>query len=220
MGGQLVNQVGNVLGSLAQSFPNAANSILFPNGATGNPTQDLFDAFGKQARNALATAAFEIGSSLALFNGFSRVVLQIQPMLFGSASGVNSLASALQNLPFGGSGFNSAVLDAFNSAFNNMVGPVNSFFGMQGQSSVALPLTGITSPFSTQFSGSSFMNGFNNGFAPGTNTGFVGFGPAPSIFNTNFGTAFNNSVASTTQSMGFIPLGTTGTAGGVPVQSR
>ena len=35
LGGQLVSQVGNTLGSLAQSFPNVANAALFPNGTTG-----------------------------------------------------------------------------------------------------------------------------------------------------------------------------------------
>jgi hypothetical protein len=112
MGGQVVSQLSNTLGSLAQSFSTVANSTLFPNGTTSTPSSDLVTAFDTQASNALNTAAFELGSSLSTFNGFSSVISQIDPMLSGSASNLNSLASALQNLPFGGTGFDSAVTGA------------------------------------------------------------------------------------------------------------
>jgi len=224
MAGQVVKQFSNTLGMLAQSFPNVANSMLFPNGATGNPTQDLLDAFGTQASNALATAAFQLGSSLALFPASASVISQIQPLLFGATTNLNSLASALQSLPFGGTGFNSAVSEAFNSGFSNLLGPITSFLGtaMPLQPELTLPTTGFASPFSSQFSGTSFNTGFNNGFATGTTPGFVGFGQAPSGFNANFGIGFNNLVSSVNQGLGFVntPLGTTGTVGGVPVQSE
>ena len=57
MAGQVVTQLGNSLGSLAQSFPNVATSMLFPNGATGGPAQGLLDGFNQQSSNALTTAA-------------------------------------------------------------------------------------------------------------------------------------------------------------------
>ena len=159
-----------------------------------------------------------------MFGGFSNVVSQIQPMLFGSATNLNSLWSSLQNLSFGSTGFDSAVTSAFNTGFNNLLTPVNSFLGMatQSQSNSVLPSTGFTSPFSSQFTGSSFNNGFNDGFATNTNSGFVGFGTAPSAFNTNFGSGFNNAVSTASQGIGISPisLGTTGTAGGVGFQSR
>jgi hypothetical protein len=224
MGGQVVSQLSNTLGSLAQSFSTVANSILFPNGTTSTPSSDLVTAFDTQASNALNTASFELGSSLSTFNGFSSVISQIDPMLSGSASNLNSLASTLQNLPFGGTGFDSAVTSAFNTGFTNLLTPINSFLGMtsQTQSISVLPTSGFTNPFSSQFSGSSFSNGFNSGFASDTSSGFVGFGSAPSAFNTNFGTGFDNIVSSATQGMGLttISLGTTGTAGGVVFQTR
>jgi hypothetical protein len=247
MAGQVVNQLSGTLGSLAQSFPDVANSVLFPNGATGTPTQDLMNTFSQQVSNALNTAAFQLGSSLALFDGSSNLITQLAPMLFGSTTNLNSgsstnlnsgsstnlnsgssanltsLASALQSLPFGDTGFSSAVTNAFNSSFSNLLGSINSFLGMQGQSSnLTLPTSGFTSPFSSQFSGSSFNSGFNSGFASGTSPGFVGFGVSPSSFDTSFGTGFNNLVSAVSQNFGFVntPLGITGTVGGVPVQSR
>jgi hypothetical protein len=223
MGGQVVSQLGNTLGSLAQSFPTVATSMLFPNGTTSSPGQDLLSAFNTQVTNALTTVAFQLGSSLSMFGDFSKVASQIQSMLFGTTN-LNSLSSSLQNLSFGSTGFDSAVTSVFNTGFNNLLTPVNSFLGMatQGQSNSVLPTTGFTSPFSSQFTGSSFNNGFNNGFATDTNSGFVGFGMAPSAFNTNFGTGFNNAVSTASQGIGVSPisLGTTGTAGGVGFQSR
>ncbi len=215
MATQVVSQLGNNLGSLAQSFPNVAEAMLFPNGTTTTPTQELVQAFNQQSSTALGTAAMQLGSALSIFGGSSQVIAQLQPMLFGSTSNLTSLASSLQNLSFGSSGFNSAVTNAFNTGFSNLLSPINSFLHMQGQSSVSLPTSGLTSPFSSQFSTGSFASGFNNGFVTGTNLGFTGFGVAPAAFNTNFGTGFNNTVTSTTQAMGFGVTGLTG--GGVPI---
>jgi hypothetical protein len=266
MAGQVVNQLSNALGLLAQSFPNVANATLFPNSTTGtisttgsgttgnigNPTQDALNAFSQQVNTALNNIGFQLANNLALFNGSSNVISQLAPQLFGSStsgsgtsgsgtsgsgntgsgttgsgttgstSNLISLVSALQNLPFGGTGFNSAVTSAFNSGFGNLAGTLNSFLGMQGQSNLTLPTSGLTSPFLSQFSGSSFNSGFNNGFASGSTPGFVGFGTSPSDFNSNFGTGFNNLVSSVTQNSGFVntPLGTIGNVGGVPVVSK
>jgi hypothetical protein len=224
MGNQVISQMSNTLGMLAQSFPTVAASMLFPNGTTATPTQDLIRAFNTQATNALTTAALQLGSSLSMFGGFSTVASKIQPVLFGSVTNLPSLESSLQNLSFGSTGFASAVASAFNTGFNSLLAPINSFLGMatQGQSNSVLPTAGLTNPFSSQFTKNSFDNGFNNGFASDTNSGFVGFGTAPSAFDTNFGAGFNNVVSTVSQGLGISPisLGTTGTAGGVDFQSR
>src|SRR5262249_52759544 len=160
-----------------------------PNGTTGTPSQSALNAFTTQVNNALGTAVFQLGSALSLFPGSSSAIAQLQPMLFGgAANSTNSLLAALQNLPFGSTGFTTAVSNAFGNAFQSFATPLGSFFQMPAQSTLTLPTSGFTSPFGSQFSGSSFNNGFNNGFATGTNIGFIGFGQAPSAFNTNFGT--------------------------------
>ena len=93
LGGQILNLVGNTLGSLAQTFPNVANAMLFPNGTTVTPTQAALNAFTTQSNNALGTASFELGSALALLPQTSSVVSQVQPMLFGTVNnGTTSLA--------------------------------------------------------------------------------------------------------------------------------
>jgi hypothetical protein len=220
MGQQLVSQLGNALGSLAQSFPGVANSVLFPNGVAGasSPSQALINQFGTMASSALSTSALQLGSDLSLFGGNSNVATQLQSLLFGTGTGTgtgigtgtSSLASALQGLSFGSSDVNSAITNAFNTGFSNLLSPINSFLGLQSQSNSTLPTDGLTSMFGSQFTGSSFNSGFNNGFATGTNSGFVGFGVAPttSVFNTNFGTGFNQMVSTITQDVG---LGVGGT---------
>jgi hypothetical protein len=227
MGQQLVSQLGNTLGSLAQGFSGVANSVLFPNGVSGSssPSQSLINQFGTMASSALSTAALQLGSGLSLFNGDSNTATQLQSLLFGSGSGsgsgtsTNSLASALQSLQFGSTGVDtSAIANAFNTSFSSLLSPINSFLGLQSQSNSTLPTSGFTSPFGSQFTGSSFNSGFNNGFATGTNSGFVGFGTAPTttVFNTNFGTGFNQMVSTLTQNvgLGINGMNTTGNTGG------
>jgi len=214
IGGQILNQAANTFGALAQSFPTVANSMLFPNGATGTPTQAALNAFTSQSGNALGTAAFVLGSDLSLFPNTSSVVTQLQPMLFGAANGtgtattnaINSLAATLGGLQFGSTGFNTAVSNAFGTAFQSLATPIAQFFGITGPTNTVLPTSGLTSLFGTPFTGSSFFNGFNNGFATGTNTGFIGFGMTPTAFNTSFGTGFNNSVTSFNTGLGFNQL--------------
>jgi hypothetical protein len=231
MEGQVVSQLANSLGTLAQNLPGVANSVLFPNGTSTSPTQQLFDQFGVQARNALSTVTMQVGSDLAMFPGSSSVIAQIQPMLFGSSS--SSLLSGLQSLPFGTPNLGAAVTNVFNSSFDNFLGGIDAFFGAPStgisttnnlSSPAPLPTTGLRNPFGPQLSGTGFNSGFNNGFltTANTNPGFVGFGVAPTTFNTNFGTGFNNAVTSTIQGMGLVntPLGTIGFVGGVPVESR
>ena len=62
MANQLVSQLGNSLGSLAQDYPGVADSVLYPNGVAGTTTarshrQALMSQFNTMASNALATAA-------------------------------------------------------------------------------------------------------------------------------------------------------------------
>ena len=228
LGGQLLNQVGNTLGSLAQSFPNVANAMLFPNGTTGTPTQAAMNAFTTQYDNALATAAYQLGSGLSLFPGSSSLVSQIQPILFGATNAGTgtaltsttnpSLAAALNNLQYGTVGFNTALSNAFGNAFQGLASPLGSFFGMTGPSNMVLPTSGFTSLFGSPFTGSSFFNGFNSGFATGTTPGFIGFGVAPTGFNTNFGTGFNGSVSTFNQNLGFaLSNPVTGTSTGIGI---
>ncbi len=243
MGQQVASQLANTLGTLAQNFPTVANSVLFPNNTTTSPTQQLFDQFGVQARNALSTVALQVGSELSMFPGSSSVLSSIEPMLLGSSS--SSLLFGLQNLPFGTANLGTAVTNVFNGSFNNFLGGINTFFGVPSSGTntsvgtsassgtgvtnnlsnlATLPITGLTSLFSPALGGTSFNSGFNNGFAAAgaTTPGFVGFGVAPTSFDTNFGTGFSNAVSSVISGLGFVntPLGTTGTEGGVPVQSR
>ncbi len=238
LGGQLLGQVGNTLGSLAQSFPSVANAMLYPDGTAGTPTQDAMNAFTTQYNNALSTAAFQLGSGLSLFPGSSNIVSQLQPIFYGTGTGASnlttiptnspstpglidnggagsttaaaSLASALENLQYGTSGFNTAVSSAFGNAFQGLASPLSSFFGLTGSSNTTLPASGFTNIFGSTLSGSTFNSGFNNGFATGANTGFYGFGMAPSGFNSNFGTGFDNFISTINQNLGFNPF-TTGT---------
>ncbi|MGO9462780.1 MAG: hypothetical protein ACLQVF_01265, partial [Isosphaeraceae bacterium] len=100
MAGQVVNQLRDTLGTLAQSFPNVANSVLYPNGSTSNPTQQLFDQFGVQSRSALSTVALQLASSLSLFPGSSSVLSQIEPMLAGSSTDTTGLLASIEVLPY------------------------------------------------------------------------------------------------------------------------
>ena len=142
-------------------------------------------------------------------------------MLFSSTTNANSLVSVLKNLDFGSTGFSTAVSCAFNGGFQNVVSAIGPFFGIRDpsnlvQANLSLPTSGFTSPFGSPFNSSDFNSGFNNGFTTGTGSGFTGFGQAPTNFNTNFGTGFNNLVSTVNQGLGL--LGTTDTSvGGVPV---
>ena len=219
MANQLVSQLGNTLGSLAQSYPTVADSVLYPNGVAGTTgvqvaSQALTGQFNTMASNALATAAMQLGSDLSLFSGYSSVASQLDPLLFGtttagttgttSGTGITSLASSLQNVLNGNTGLSSAVSNAFNTAYNSMLSPLDSFLGLSSsQSNVTLPTSGLTNPFGSQFTETGYYSGFNNGFATAAAyPGYVGFGAAPTYFNTSYGTGFNDMVTTITQNVG------------------
>jgi hypothetical protein len=160
-------------------------------------------AFNRLASNALQTAAFQLGNGLSLLSGASQAASQIQPLLFGSGIGSTSLASAFQNFQFGSTGFNSAVSNAFTSTFQSLGNALSPLLGLQRQSSMTLPTSGFTSLFGSNFTGSNFASGFNNGFVAAPATGFIGFGQAPAALNSNFGTSFNTLVSGLNTDFGF-----------------
>ncbi len=124
----------------------------------------------------------------------------------------------LQGVLNGNTGLGSAVSNAFNTAYNSMLSPLDSFLGLSSsQSNFTLPTTGLTSPFGSQFTQTGYDSGFNNGFATAAAyPGYIGFGAAPTDFNTNFGTGFNNMVATITQNVGLSnPANSANTGGGV-----
>ncbi len=251
MGNQLLNEVGNALGALAYSYPSVANSILYPNGTTSTPTSTAIGNFTTAVNNALGTAAYQLGSGLALFPNYSSVVSRLQPVFYGSTgttggTGVtgslggtggvgtttggatfSNLVSALSGLPYGTTSFSTAVSNAFNGAYQNLVTPIARYFGMNAPTTVTLPTTGFASPFGTSYLGNSFYNGFNGGFSTGASPGYIGFGMAPSTFNNSFGTGFNNFVTTYNTGLGLngVGLGSgvngigsgflTGTGGGI-----
>jgi hypothetical protein len=212
--GEIVNQLGNNLGTLAQNFMPVATSVLFPNGVTATIPQSLVNALGTMTNNALATIASELGSDLSLLPGTSSLIAQLQPILFGNSSaagGSTSLGSALQNLNFANSNAESQISNVFNTAFQGAANAINQAFDLTPQATVSLPTSGFTNAFGTQFGTSTFLNGFNNGFAVTPNISLVGFGvPVAGTFNANFANGFNNLNAFVNQNTGLGPA-TTGT---------
>ncbi len=248
IGNQLLSQVGNTLGSLAYNYPTVANAILYPNGSTAVPTSTAIGNFTSAVNNALGTAAYQLGSGLALFPGYSSLITRLQPVFYGSTGGTGvtgsvgatggvgtttggaaftNLASALSGLPYGTTSFNTAVSNAFTGAYQNLVTPIARYFGVNAPTTTTLPTSGFTSPFGTSYLGNSYYNGFNGGYSTGANPGYIGFGMAPSAFNTSFGNGFNNFVSTYNTGLGFngVGLGSgvsgigsgylTGTGGGI-----
>ena len=205
----IVNQFGSTLSGLSQGFMNAANSMLFANGAM-NPSSSALQTFQGQAGNALNLAAFQLANNLNLLNGAPTTLLpQLQSGIFGSSNpgtGTGSptgLFNALQALPFGGSStdFSSGVSSAFNQAFSNVSSSIGSFFNNPAQVNSLLPPSNTI--FNPTFTNSNFFGGFNSGFG----SGFPGFGTAPSSVNPNFPSSFRDSISMSNNSFGFnVPI--------------
>jgi hypothetical protein len=192
MGQQLVNQIGNTLGSLAQGFPTVANSVLFPNGTT-TATPAAMTAFQNLSNPALGTAAFQLSNALALFpTAANSVMPQLQSALFSNST---SLFNQLQGLPNTQAAFNTAASTAFSNSFANIVNPLNTFFGLPTQQNPILPTGQIPSPFLGTLN--VLGNGFNNGFG----SGFPGFGQVPTGVTPSFGLGFNQIAGNN----GFLP---------------
>jgi len=241
LGNRAVQQINNTFGSLANSVSPNARAALFNSSGVFNPQG--VSAFQRQFNNAVGTAAFQVGNVLSLFpNAQSTLGPQLQSGLFATGNNPatgrpnTSLVNGLSGLfpsstnpgtsPFTSGAFNTGFQNAFTTAFRNITSPINTFFGTPtvGTGGSQLPAgffqTGATFPstFGSQFTGSSFNGGFNNGFAT-TGTGFPGFGTAPTGFNSGFGTGFNNLVNTLNTQFGFtqptIGVGSgTGTTGG------
>ena len=196
IGNQIISQVGNSLGSLSQSFNQAANSMLFANGAT---TASLANqqAFAQQYQSALGVAAAQLSTGLSLAPSLaSSLAPQLQTALFDTGSNSTSLFNALQNLPTSNNQFGTAASGAFNSTFQNLTSTLSTPFNLSGLSTT-LPSSNISSLFGSQYTT------FGNGYLGGFGTGFPGFGTPTTSFNTNFGTGFNNFISSVNTTFGF-----------------
>lgn len=197
IGSQVVSQFGNTLGLLAQGVPTLANTTLFANGVT-TPTLTAQQAFAQQLGQALGLAAFQLGGNLSLFPAASTTLIpQLQPLLFGTGTGTNSLLTTLQGVPLTATNFSPAVTSAFTTTFPTLINPLNTFFGLPAATPLTLPAGTIPSIFNTAFL--DFGAGFNSGFG----TGFPGFGTFPTTFNPNFSTGFFNMITGLNPTFGF-----------------
>jgi hypothetical protein len=227
MGNQAIAQLNNTFGTLANSVGPLAQTALFDADGVFNP--QAVSAFQQQFNTALNTAAFQTGSLAALFPNSATATSQLQSALFGSGvdattgQPIVSLASGLAGLfPTGETGatpftpdlFNTNFQDAFTGAFQGFDTSIRDLLlgdtrvppdaGVTFQLPTGFFQSGATFPslFGSQFTGSSFNSGFNNGFAT-TGNGFIGFGTAPSDFNAGFGTGFNDLVSAANTTFGF-----------------
>jgi|GEM_PF-5158900 len=227
MANAAANQINNTFGTLANNVGPLARTVLFD--TTGAFSPQAQAAFQQQFANALGTAAFQVGSLVSMFpNGMTALAPQLQSALFAtgidpltglpSTSFVNGLANVFptgtSTTPFTPITFDTGFQNAFTTGFQNFTTPLNTFFGVVPTSGTGgtfqLPngffQTGATFPglLGSQFTGNTFNNGFNNGFLT-TGSGFPGFGTAPTGFNTNFGTGFNNFIGGVNTQFGFTP---------------
>ncbi|MGE3819336.1 MAG: hypothetical protein AB7I30_07870 [Isosphaeraceae bacterium] len=217
-GNQLINQVGNTLGSFGQTFASVGNSTLFANGATV-ATPEAAQAFAAQYGQALGLVASQIGAGLSLFPNAAAVT---NPLIFSDLYILRTpqvgLAPALGGLT-SRDGFETGVRDAIGTGFQNVASRLGSAFGLPTGQNFSMPTNNFTNVFGSRFS--NFGNGFNNGFNNTTgSTGFYGFGTPGIDFNTNFSTGFNNYVTTLNQNLGLanpgIGTGTgTGTGTGI-----
>lgn len=236
LGGRAIDQFGNTLGALGSSFGTVGNTALFANGAT-TATPEALAAFQSQYRNALGTAAFQLGSALSVFpNASTGVIPQLQTAMFGTppgsgldftfdptsgGSGINNfgLFGSLAGLPTTATDFPTAAGLPFTDGFAGFTGPLSNFFGLPATQAFNLPTGNFTNVLGQQFLGNNFAGGFNTGFG----SGFPGFGTAPTTgFNPNFANGFNNFVGGVNPTIGFTlptiattPIG--GVGGGSPI---
>ncbi len=234
MSNQALQQINNSFGALVNNLGPLGQSTLFDSAGVFNP--QAVTGFQQQFANALGTVGAQIGGIASLFPNGSSLASQLQSSMFGTGidpttgqpvtSLFNSLANAFPTTTGGSNPFTPAILNTnfqngFTNAFQNFSSPLNTFFGAQNNSGGTFQLpsgffqNNATFPniFGSQFAGSSFNNGFNNGFIQ-SGSGFPGFGTAPSGFNTQFGTGFNNLVGSMNQQFG-LTLPSFGTGTGV-----
>jgi hypothetical protein len=212
MAGRFRDQVDGLARAFGEAGNNLAALSLFADGVTTAPT-DVFDAFVPQVTGALNTAAFEIGSGLAAFDGLdSSIGAGFQSSFFDTDPTVSSLVNEFQGLP------NDSLLfrDAFTGVIDRTLEtPVNNFIDGFDIRAISTPLNTSRRPFVTT-AANDFGFGFNNGFG----TGFIGLGqPAEdSFFNPSLGTGFTNVVTTAMPTFGFTipsPIGFDGTGTGI-----
>lgn len=238
IGSQIVNQYANTAGALAQSIPTVGFASLFPNTVPGGtlttPSPAALGAFQSQFMQGLGVATAQLGNSLNLLSGASSTVFpQLQQAFYGGMStpstGTGTAQSNLFQQLVGfrptDQTFNTDVNSAFKLNLQSVSNSVNTFLGMPTGQNVSLP----TSQFNLTPNGGSFFNSFagqdgsNVGFNNGFGSGFIGFGQAPSTFNSSFSTGFNSTVSNLNNTFGFMapPLSTsTGNSGGVDFITR
>ncbi len=198
MGSQLVHQLGNTLGLLAQSFPNVANSMLYGGAnAAGTPTPAALAAFNTAYNNAINTAAFQLGSGLSLFPLNSSVVSQLVPLIYGGGTtgattgtigttgnnvftALASIPGYLQNLLAGnptgttGTGIGTGITSlntAIANAFGNVYSGLARPIGTYFGVTMPSTLTLPTSGFNSLFASPYVNSSFFNGFNNGFSNG-------------------------------------------------
>ncbi len=228
MAQQALFQFGNSLGSLANGFPNVANSAIFQNG-TLSMDPAIQGAFAGQLTNAVSLAANQLANNLAVFpnraslfpGSGTNLLSPISQTLFGGGTtgGVsNGLFNSLGQLPTTGTAdqFFQGVNTAFTTSFYDVNNILNPYFG------IANPPGGVQtlppSPYWNiyQTFNNSAVDDFNNGFG----SGFIGFGQPASSVGTGVGTGFNGLMGMQNTNFGFtnpnfLGFGVTGLGTGV-----
>ena len=145
IGNRAISQFGNMLGALANSFGRAGTSLAFPNG-TGpgiSPTAPSAQALANlqtQFQQGLGLTTAQLGNSLSLIPGIdSNLFPQLQSAFFGTGTGANSLINSLQGLNLANPNFSNNVNTSFNRGFNNVLTPLNNFFGFTPTQASTLP---------------------------------------------------------------------------------
>lgn len=90
LGNRVISQYSNSLGSLANSFPNVAQSALFANGSTGTPSQAAMNGFNTQYTNALGVITAQLGNNLSLFQNSSSVLPQFFSSIYCANTGTGN----------------------------------------------------------------------------------------------------------------------------------
>jgi hypothetical protein len=212
LGGRIQTQLNNTLGALSQGVNSLAATSLFANGAT-TATPEALEAFRPQVLSALGTTAFQLGSTLAIFDDLDPVIqTDFQTGFFGNDPLVTSVFNGLQTLPN-----DSTLLPESMSRLiqDSLTVPFNTFNTAFNLPALTSPLPTGTIPGLFGQDVSNFGFGFNNGFG----TGFIGLGQPEdgSLFNPSLGTGFGNIITTANPNFGFTIPDVIGSGGGSPI---
>jgi len=186
----------NALGTAATQLAGVLS--VFPNGQSLAPQlQEALFATGTNPQTGLP--------NVSLLNALINSFPQTQPVALAVGAPGGPVVGPQQG-PFDLSQFRTTFQNQFTPAFQNFATPINSFFGVTPTTGLPTGFfqTGATFPnlFNPAFTSTNFNSGFNNGFLA-SGSGFPGFGIAPTGFNSQFGTGFNNFVSSMNSPFGF-----------------